>query len=198
MRLRRGRIGGRPPDPPHAKVDEELQAHLALTNPAAFEPLYREYQPRVYALCYRAAGNAPDAEDLTSQVFHKALARLGTFGGGSFERWIVTIAVNTIRDFRRTRRWHMELPELRPDPNPGPEEEALRADARAQLQALLATLPEAEREVVELRLAGYDAKEIAERLGRSHAAVRKAQQRAMERIARRMGLARESGEGGEA
>jgi RNA polymerase sigma-70 factor (ECF subfamily) len=168
--------------------DEAHQAHLALEQPAAFAPLYLQYRPRVYRLCHRAAGNVPDAEDLTSQVFQKALSRLNTFHGGSFERWIVTIAVNTIRDFRRTQHWHAPLPELRPDSAPGPEDEAVLSDNRAQLHALLATLPDDHREVVELRLSGYSGAEIAEMLGRSPEAVRKVQERAMKQMARRFGL----------
>lgn len=188
MRFRRGATGEAPPDAATVEVDEECQVLLALTDPHAFAPLYLRYRPRVYRLCYRATGNAPDAEDLTSQVFHKALARLGSFHGGSFEKWLVTIAVNTIRDDRRTRKRHAPLPELRHDPRPGPEEEAVRADDRDRLRALLATLPDDQREVVELRLAGYTGAEIARLLGRSPEAVRKAQERALKRLARLMGL----------
>jgi RNA polymerase sigma-70 factor (ECF subfamily) len=194
MRFRRGATGVATPDGTTEDLDEECQALLALTDPAAFAPLYLRYRPRVYRLCYRATGNATDAEDLTSQVFHKALARLGTFHGGSFEKWIVTITVNTIRDDRRTQRRHASLPELRHDPRPGPEEEAVRADDRARLHALLATLPDDQREVIELRLAGYTGAEIARMLGRSPEAVRKAQERALKRIARQLGLGGEPGD----
>jgi RNA polymerase sigma-70 factor (ECF subfamily) len=188
MLFRRGATGEASPEGITKALDEECQVLLALTDRAAFAPLYLRYRPRVYRLCYRATGNAPDAEDLTSQVFHKALARLGTFHGGSFEKWIVTITVNTIRDDRRTRKWHVPIPELRHDPRPGPEEEAVRADDRERLHAHLATLPDDQREVVELRLAGYTGAEIARLLDRSPEAVRKAQERALKRIARQMGL----------
>lgn len=188
MRFRRGATGDAPPEETTMDLDEERQVLLALVDPDAFEPLYSRYRPRVLRLCYRATGNAPDAEDLTSQVFHKALARLGSFYGGSFEKWIVTITVNTIRDDRRTRRWHASIPDTRHDPAPGPEEEAVRADDRARLHTLLATLPDDQREVVELRLAGYTGVEIARLLGRSPEAVRKAQERALKRLALLMGL----------
>lgn len=168
--------------------EEARQARRALVDPAAFAPLYQRRRPQVYALCYRAVGNAPDAEDLTSQVFHKAFARLETFAGGSFEKWLITIAVNVIRDFRRTECRLSALPAERPDPRPGPEEEAVRADERGRLHALLATLSADEREVVELRLAGYRGAEIAQLLGRSPEAVRKAQSRALQRLAQRLGL----------
>lgn len=184
MRLHHGVTDASPPE----TDDEARQARLALLDPAAFAPLYQRRRPQVYALCYRAAGNVPDAEDLTSQVFHKAFARLETFTGGSFEKWLITIAVNAIRDFRRTQRWQLAMPEERPDPSPGPEEEAVRADERGRLHALLATLSDDEREVVELRLTGYTGVEIARLLGRSPEAVRKAQSRAIRRLARRLSL----------
>jgi RNA polymerase sigma-70 factor (ECF subfamily) len=198
MRFRRGATGEAPPEGTTVEVDEEGQVLFALTDPAAFAPLYRRYRPRVYRLCFRATGNAPDAEDLTSQVFHKALARLGSFHGDSFEKWIVTIAVNTIRDDRRTRKRHGPVPELHHDPAPGPEEEAVRADDRERLHALLATLPDDQREVVELRLAGYTGAEIARLLDRSPEAVRKAQERALKKIARLMGFGDDPGTEGRA
>src|SRR5262249_20658606 len=95
---------------------------------------------------------------------------------------------NTIRDDRRTRKWHVPIPELRHDPRPGPEEEAVRADDRERLHALLATLPDDQREVVELRLAGYTGAEIARLLGRSPEAGRKAQERVLKGMARQRGL----------
>ena len=198
MRFRQGEVEEANPAITAEALDDVRQVQLALLDPAAFAPLYLQYRSQVYRLCYRAAGNAIDAEDLTSQVFHKTLARLDAFRGGSFDRWIVTVAVNTIRDFHRTRRWHTPLPDLRADPAPGPEEEAIRSDDRALLHALLATLPDDQREVVLLRLSGYSGAEIAELLGRSPEAVRKAQERAVKHMARRIDLSDNEahGEGG--
>ena len=70
----------------------------------------------------------------------------------------------------------------RGDPTPGPEEMALRAAASQEVRALLGQLPRDQRHVVELRLAGLTNQEIAESLGRSVAATKMLQLRAITRL----------------
>ena len=78
---------------------------------AAFEQLYREHSPRIYALCLRLkAGDSPDATELLQDVFVKAWRRLDTFRGDcAFASWLHRLAVNTMlesarSDGRRTAR----------------------------------------------------------------------------------------------
>lgn len=193
MQFRRGGGDNQPPCDPLDEAGEARLAVLAQNDPAAFAPLYARYRSRIYAHCYRATGHAADAEDLTSQTFHKALRGLPTFSGGSFERWLVTIALNVIRDYRKTNRWHGELTEYAVSAEAGPEDEAIRADSADRLHRLLRTLPDGEREVIEFRLAGYTGAEIATLTGRSSDAVRQSQRRAMQRLARLLGLPGENG-----
>jgi RNA polymerase sigma factor (sigma-70 family) len=68
-------------------------------------------------------------------------------------------------------------------------EQAATADDVARLIALVRDLPDRPREVVELRLAGLNDREIAEVLGVSGQAVRQAQSRAVARLRIRMGVA---------
>lgn len=60
----------------------------ARANPAAFEPLYAEYFPRIYRYCLRRVSCPQEAEDLTSLVFTRALANLSNYRGGSFVAWL--------------------------------------------------------------------------------------------------------------
>jgi len=55
----------------------------ALTDPAAFKPIYEEYFPRVYRYCLRRVGRPQEAEDLTSVTFTRALVGLASYRGGS-------------------------------------------------------------------------------------------------------------------
>jgi RNA polymerase sigma factor (sigma-70 family) len=68
------------------------------------------------------------------------------------------------------------------DRAPSPEDEAIAADAKATVTKLLAELPEEQRAVLELRLAGLTSKEIAAVLGKQPNAVDQAQFRAMTRL----------------
>src|ERR1700716_2713092 len=69
----------------------------------AFELLYHEHSPRIYALCLRLkAGNGPDATELLQDVFIKAWRRLDTFRGDSaFSSWLHRLAVNTMLENAR-------------------------------------------------------------------------------------------------
>src|SRR5258708_31033249 len=59
--------------------DERLLIEAAQRDNARFADLYELYFDRVYAYVVRRVFDRSDAEDLTSEVFHHALANLGRF-----------------------------------------------------------------------------------------------------------------------
>lgn len=67
------------------------------------EELYRRFSPKMYAVCYRYANNADDAQDLLQEGFIKVFRNLHRFRAeGSFEGWIRRVFVNTsIEHYRR-------------------------------------------------------------------------------------------------
>ena len=173
-----------------AGVEAELVAR-AKADREAFAPLYQRYLDPVYRYCYGCLGSKEAAEDATSLVFARALAALPTCRDGSFRSWLFAIAHNVVVDARRRGRPLASLEEADgiADPGPGgsPEGEVLAAEGDRALRALLDRLPEDQRQVVELRLAGLTGPEIAGALGRSHAAVRIAQFRAYSRLRAMLG-----------
>lgn len=172
----------------------------AITDPRAFAPLYRTYAPAVLGYCRRRLGNRELAEDATAQTFTKALAALHRFDinranpGATFRSWLFTIAHNVIVDLqRRGKRRHISLDDEPTsqwlhasrhltDPAASPEDQAIAADLSAQLRSHLAALPDRQRRIVELRLAGLSGIEIAASMGMSHGAVKSAQVRAYSRL----------------
>ena len=76
-------------------------------DPEAFGRLVDRYHRRVYGIVYRMCG-PDDAEDLTQDIFLKALAALRSFqfqGNASFRTWLYRIAVNaSINELRRRKR----------------------------------------------------------------------------------------------
>lgn len=179
--------------------DAELVA-LAKRDPAAFGALYARYLDPIHRYCYRRLGSREAAEDATSTVFTKALAALPRYRDASFRAWLFAIAHNVVTDRRRANRPTRPLEDAAEvaDVDPTPEEAALAADAGRSLRAYLARLPNDQRRVIELRLAGLTGPEIGRVLGRPRASINTIQFRAVARLRTLMGVAAEPGEGRDA
>src|SRR2546426_1773900 len=82
------------------EADERLLVEAAQRERARFADLYEKYFELVYAYVTRRVRNRDEAEDLTSEVFHKALASLPRFKwrGAPFAAWLFRIASNMIAD----------------------------------------------------------------------------------------------------
>ncbi len=90
-------------------MDRELERQLikkAQENIAAFEELYNHYLPRIYGFLLNRTGQKELAEDLTSEVFAKALANLPRYDdrGITFAAWLFKIARNSLIDFSRKKK----------------------------------------------------------------------------------------------
>jgi RNA polymerase sigma-70 factor, ECF subfamily len=73
---------------------------------AAWEEIVQRYHRRIYNVCYRFAGDAENAQDLTQEVFIKMYRTLRTYdsGKGAFMTWVTTITRNLLVDhFRKTK-----------------------------------------------------------------------------------------------
>jgi RNA polymerase sigma-70 factor (ECF subfamily) len=156
----------------------------------AFGCLYDRYLAVVYRYCYGRLGNREDAEDATSQVFARALSAVPTYRGGVVRIWLFTIAHNVVLNIRRDANPTYPL-ELLPDLADGTlplDELAAQGERRRSLQRALGQLPDEQRRVLALRLAGLTGPEIAAILGRSHAAVRSTQCRAVAQLRLLLGV----------
>ena len=77
---------------------------------AAWEEIVRKYHRRIYNICYRFAGTADDAQDLTQEVFIKMYRTLGSYDveRGAFVTWLTTMTRNLLVDhFRKTKQDRM-------------------------------------------------------------------------------------------
>lgn len=83
-------------------IDRNIQL-AAQGNVDAFEELYRTHHRRVYAQCLRMTRSAPEAEDLTQEVFIQLFRKLKTFRGESlFTTWLHRLTTNEVlMHFRR-------------------------------------------------------------------------------------------------
>ena len=150
-----------------------------LRNP---EPLIR----RVYAFVAYRLGDGPEAEDVTSETFERALRYRGSFdpSKGPPVAWLIGIARRCVDD-ALSGRLHT-TPE--PEDVAAPDDVELETARRIDLAAAMAELDERDRELLALRYgADLKARQIAELLDLKTNAVEVALHRALKRLRERLG-----------
>ncbi len=174
-------------------ADERLLVEAAQGDPAKFEALYELHFERVYGFVAGRLHDRATAQDVTSEVFHKALASLPSYEwrGVPFVAWLLRIAVNAVADQHKRAAREFPSPE---DPPDRAKDATLQAaelrviENRARLFRLVGQLPEAQRRVVHQRFVEQRSiREIAERLGKTEGAIKQLQLRALERLRAQMG-----------
>jgi RNA polymerase sigma-70 factor, ECF subfamily len=172
------------------EADERLLVEAAQKDPARFAELYENHFERVYAYVVRRVGDRAETEDLTSEVFHHALANLQKFEwrGIPFAAWLFRIAANLISD-----RWQRSSREqLADDPEqiesvPAKAAEFDEVERKAMLFRMVETLPPEQRRVVALRFVEQKSiKEVAREIRKTEGAVKQLQFRALTTLRARM------------
>ncbi len=160
----------------------------AQSDPAKFAALYELHFERVYAFVASRMRDRTIAEDVTSEVFHKALASLPNYEwrGVPFAAWLFRIAANAIIDYAKRAAREFPAPDDPPEPAAAPDLQAseLRAiEHRAQLFRLVGKLPEVQKQVVYERFVEQRSiQEIAQRLGKTAGAIKQLQLRAVRNL----------------
>jgi RNA polymerase sigma-70 factor (ECF subfamily) len=135
---------------------------------------------RIFLLIYRMLGNVADAQDLTQEVFIKAIQRQDQLKDPQkAAHWLSRIATNTAIDHMR-RNGRVAFCELEAvsdplasSPSDSPEELLLRSERESLLENGLQTLTGRERAALLLRdVEGLPAEEVARQLNCSKATVR--------------------------
>ena len=168
-------------------ADERLLVEAAQKDPAKFGALYELHFAKVYAYISRRVQNRTAAEDLTSEVFHKALANLAQFEwrGAPFATWLFRIAANALADqFKRVARESLSA-EDPPDSGAKPDFEII--ERRARMFRLVEQLPREQRRVIFARfMEQRSIREIAQALKKSEGAVKQLQFRALQSLRTKM------------
>ena len=165
--------------------DERLQIEAAQQDPAHFAELYENNFDRVYAYVAHRVRDREEAQDLTADVFHQALASLPRFEwrGLPFAAWLLGIAANVVSDRWQRLARHVDVAADRLE-QAGIEDQVER---RAMLYELVDRLPPDQRRVIILRFVGQKSlAEIAADLGRSEGAIKQLQLRALQNLRERM------------
>ncbi|HLI06023.1 MAG TPA: sigma-70 family RNA polymerase sigma factor [Ktedonobacteraceae bacterium] len=179
-----------------------LHGKSARTEPAAagsgqasvdvqeFQKFYQEHLGSIYRFVYSKVGNREEAEDLTSQIFIKAVRGIDRERGAlSMQRWLFQVARTTIADYWRVhyRVSVSSLDELLEAGWEGPVDEegsiiSVRPEER--VKRILQALPEHYREVLTCRfLLNLSIRDTAQKMGLTEANVKVLQFRALKRAA---------------
>ncbi len=161
---------------------ERLAIEAAKKDPSRFAELYETNFERVYAFIVRRVQDRHEAEDLTAEVFQRALANLSKFEwrGVPFAVWLFRIGANAIAD-----RWE-RVSKQRPDPISDDDLDQSNwqdIERRATLFQLVDSLPEDQRSVILKRFVEQKStRDIAQEFGRSEGAIKQLQFRALETL----------------
>lgn len=159
----------------------------------AFGQLYTRYRLMVYRYISYRIPNRHTAEDLTQDVFRRALTALTGYQhqGSDIGAWLNTIARNIVIDHTKSYNARLVFPvdasesfAGHVDDSPGPDARAASAIQRAALAGAIARLTGDQRTCIELRLRGLSVAETAAALGRNDGAVKALQARATANLRR--------------
>jgi RNA polymerase sigma-70 factor (ECF subfamily) len=166
--------GKTPPDTP----DETLVTQVARGDTASLEALYDRYASRVLGISMKIVGDQALAEDILQETFWRVWQSAVTYQSqlGPFTGWLFRIARNLSIDAYRRRNVRPQaiisasgsepILEETPDPDTNVAEQAQSILMNRQVRNALASLPDAQRRVIEMAyFYGMTRQEIAEATG---------------------------------
>jgi RNA polymerase sigma-70 factor (ECF subfamily) len=163
--------------------EEALVRNARRGDRSAFEELVRRTSRLVFARLYLETGDVHRAEDLLQETLLTAFRSLSKLAEPrAFRGWLLTIAQNVLTDAvrRDLRQKRAGPPSAGPaalvhvaDKSPPPDEQLVRRELRAQVLAVLRSLPEEYRLPLTLRyLTGADYETIQMQMGVTNGSLR--------------------------
>jgi RNA polymerase sigma-70 factor (ECF subfamily) len=156
---------------------EDQLVERAKRDADAFGELYDHYFGQIYRFVYSRLRDQEAAEDVTSEVFFKALRAIGRYkpSGHPFSAWLYQISVNAIADHYRAKRPTSNLDDAIgvADPAQPVADRVAQKDEAARVWAAIDSLPDQQRTAISLKL-GEDLKlaDIGIVMGKSEGAIK--------------------------
>ena len=158
--------------------EENLVRQAIDGNQSAFTQLYDEHFDKVYRYIYFRVSNRDEAEDLTQEVFIKALRGIGSYKWRDvhFTSWLFRIAHNQVIDYIRKQAKEKRATLDEAATVVGDGDPVVMTEQKSEIEELtkaLKKLPAAQQEVISLRfIAGMPIAEVAKTLGKSEGTVK--------------------------
>ena len=172
---------------------EDQLVERAKQDANAFGELYDHYFGQIYRFVFSRLRDQEAAEDVTSEVFFKALRAIGRYkpAGHPFSAWLYQISVNAIADHYRAKRPESDLDSVIgvASTDRSVEDAISERDEAARVWAAIDSLPTHQRTALTLKL-GEDLKlaQIGEIMGKSEGAVKLLIHRGMIGVRQRLGV----------
>lgn len=174
-----------------ANDESDLIQQAQQGDRAALSELYRRHVARIYQYVHYRVGNDQAAEDITAEVFLRAIEALNDYNdyGAPFASWLYRIAYARIVDYWRSNRRRQTAPLEDPLLQEGllSPDEINTTDVlqhRALFQALHQLTDDQQNVIILKFVQGLSNAEVAVILGKTEGAVKSLQRRALEALAR--------------
>jgi RNA polymerase sigma-70 factor (ECF subfamily) len=162
---------------PGSREEERDLVERAKRDPNAFGELYDRHFQMIYRFAYSRVGDQGAAEDVTSEVFMKALRSIARYQdtGRPFAAWLYQIANNAIADRYRSAKPTVDIDDVVGAAMPGPslEDVAAQRHELRQIWSVVETLPGPQRTAMVLKFQeDLRIEDIAVAMGKSPGAVK--------------------------
>ena len=167
-----------------AITEDEIIRRCQAGDREAFRILVEKHQDVLYGTAYLMTGSKMVAEDQVQEAFLSAWKGIGSFRTGRpLKPWLVRILVNKVLSYRRANSKTIISLDTDPVADPAGDDPAEDIERRDQLQRVLRSLSEEQRQVVLLRyFTGLSLAETSAALGRRQGTVKSQAHRALEQL----------------
>jgi len=171
--------------------EEQLIEAARSLREDAWAEIYRRHAEQVYAYIYFRLGDQHTAEDLSADVFVKAIAGIKsyTYRGTPLLAWLYRIAHNVTADYRKSAARRMQHQATDAAEEIEERVDALRLlDERSDMLSAIRALTEDQQQVIVLRFyQGLSNAEVARVMGKPEGAVKALQSRGLRSLRRILG-----------
>ena len=177
------------PAPLTLEAEKKLVAQSQQGDQDAFAVLYRNYVQAIYRYCFFRVQDSDQAEDLTADVFLRAVDGLSRYNerGLPFGAWLFRIAHDRVVDFYRKtgRRPIVELTDAFISDDAGPDVSIEITESRERLYEAISHLTDEQQEVIQFRfMENWSLEDTGRMMNKSANAIKALQHRALQSLQR--------------
>ncbi|WP_298547283.1 RNA polymerase sigma factor [uncultured Aquimarina sp.] len=165
-------------------TDEELMILVSNGNLDMMSILFDRYHIRIFNFLLKMTRDRDISQDITQEVFYKAIKYRKSYKKGKFSSWIYTIARNIFSDhYQRQKNKEQRLDEIEYKIEREETNGMEKGEVKEQLNKALEKLNHSDRELVIMnRYQGIKYQEIAEITGSTAGAVKTKVHRAIHKL----------------
>ncbi|MDH7446158.1 RNA polymerase sigma factor [Aquimarina sp. 2201CG14-23] len=165
-------------------TDEELMILVSKGNLDMMSILFDRYHIRIFNFLLKMTRDRDISQDITQEVFYKAIKYRASYKNGKFSSWIYTIARNIFSDhYQRQKNKDQRLDNIEYKIEREETDSIAQDEIKEQLHRALEQLNHGDRELVIMnRYQGIKYQEIAEITGSTAGAVKTKVHRAIHKL----------------